>query len=94
MLLEALIVTVCLRESYGCSESTSAYYKQSKQLQEITEAVERYGKKITHNNEWVVYVGTPLYAVVSRKPAKIHIYRGITFNVDLWNQAVALQWSY
>lgn len=94
MLLEALVITVCTQGYDGCSQSTSAYYQQSKELQAINKRVEQLGKDITHDREWIIYIGTPAYALLAKKPAKILIYKGTTFNVDPWNQAVGLQWSY
>ncbi len=94
MFLEALVVTVCLQGAGGCSETTSAYYKQSVVLQDINRNIEDYGKRITRNNEWLVYAATPLYAIASQKPATIKVYKGTTISVDPWKQAVALQWNY
>lgn len=94
MLLEALVFTVCVQGSEGCSETTSAYYKQSTFLQDLNSRVEHMGKEIIGNKEWIVYVGTPVYAVLSRKPAKFLIYEGTILNVDPWTQSVGLQWNY
>lgn len=94
MLLEALVITICANGYDGCSQSTSAYYQQSKELQDISKKVENIGKQITNDREWIIYIGTPAYAIAARKPAKILIYKGTTFNVDPWNKSVGLQWSY
>jgi hypothetical protein len=94
MLLEALVIGICAQGYDGCSQSTSAYYQQSKELQQVSKNVEEYGKKITDNNSWIIYFATPAYAIASRRPAKVLIYRGTTFNVDIWHQSVGLQWSY
>lgn len=94
MFLEALVISICVQGQDGCSQVTSAYYQQSRELQAISDRVERIGKNITNEREWLVYVGTPAYAIISRKPAKILVYKGTTFNIDPWNNAVGLQWSY
>lgn len=94
MILEALVVVVCAQGQGGCGHSTSAYYKQSKQLQAVAKRVDDLGKRYLEDREWIVYVGTPLYALATKKPAKVLIYKGTTFNIDPWNNAVGLQWSY
>lgn len=94
MLIEALVITICANGYDGCSQSTSAYYQSNKELQETVKNVENIGKKITNDHEWIVYIGTPAYAILSKKPAKILIFKGTTFNVDPWNRSVGLQWSY
>jgi hypothetical protein len=94
MLLEALVITVCVNGYDGCSQSTSAYYQHNKELQAISKRVERYGKELTKNHEWLVYAATPIYAIASQKPAKFMIYKGTTLNVDPWKQSLGIQWSY
>lgn len=94
MLLEALVITVCANGYDGCSQTTSAYYQQSKELQAISQKAERISEAIVKDHEWLVYVGSPLYAVINRRPAKFLIYKGTTFNVDVFNNSVGLQWNY
>ena len=94
MLLEALVITICANGYDGCSQTTSAYYEQSKELQSIAKNVDKLGKKIVSDHEWLVYIGTPAYAIAARKPAKILIFKGTTINVDPWQRAIGLQWSY
>lgn len=94
MLLEALVLTVCVQGTDGCSQSTSAYYEQSTELKALAERLDVISKNIMRTNEWLVYVGTPVYSIASKQPAKILIYKGTTFNVDPWNQSVGLQWNY
>ena len=94
MLLEALVITICVQGSDGCSQTTSAYYQQSTELQSISKNIDRIGKQIIDNNDWMIYIGTPAYALISRKPARILIYKGTTLNVDPWNQSLGLQWNY
>jgi hypothetical protein len=94
MLLEALIISACVYGPDGCGPATSAYYEQSKDLKDFTKRLEKIGQNITTEHKWIVYAGTPLYAIAVRKPASILIYRGTTLNVDIWNKAVGLQWNY
>lgn len=94
MLLEALVITVCANGYDGCSQTTSAYYQQSRELQAISKKVENFGNLIIKDRDWIVYVGTPMYAFATHRPAKFLVYKGTTFNVDPWNKAVGLQWSY
>lgn len=93
-LLEALVITVCIQGYEGCSQSTSAYYQQSKELKAVKKNVENYGKKLARNNEWLVYAATPMYAIAMRKPAKILVYRGVTLNIDPWTETIGFQWTY
>lgn len=97
MLLEALVITVCTTGTTGasgCNQATNAYYKQSKPLQDLNHSIESLGKKITKDHTWIVYAASPLYAMLSRRPAQINIYRGTTLIADPWNQALGLQWNY
>lgn len=94
MILEALVISVCVQGSGGCSQSIAAYYEQSKELKAINERVQRISKELTRENEWVVYVGTPIYALAARKPAKILIYKGTILNIDPWNKSLGFQWNY
>jgi len=94
MLLEALVISVCVNGQDGCGQATSAYYEQSKELKDFSKQLEKLGQDITNNHKWLVYIGTPLYAVASRKPAQIILYRGTTLNVDIFNKAIGLQWNY
>jgi hypothetical protein len=94
MLLEALIVTVCVNGYDGCSQAQSAYYEQSPELKQIVRNVDQYKKRVLKDKEWMVYVGTPVYAIASKRPAKILIWRGTTISVDPWTQSFGLQWSY
>jgi hypothetical protein len=94
MLLEALVLTVCVQGHDGCSQGTSAYYEQSKELKELAKNAEKIGKRITENNQWLVYVGSPIYALASHQPAKILLFRGTVLSVDPFHQGLGLQWSY
>jgi hypothetical protein len=94
VLLESIVLGFCMQGSGGCGEATNAYYKYNKDLQQVVEHVEEFGRRITDNHKWLVYAASPIYSIAARKPASIFIYRGTTLNVDPWNQAVALQWNY
>ena len=94
MLLELLVVSVCVNNQGGCSQATSAYYKQNVELQQIAKNVDKFGKEITNNNQWLVYVGAPMYAMAARQPAKILLYKGTVLTMDPYQHMVGLQWSY
>jgi len=94
MFLEALVVAACLQQKGGCSESTSAYYKSNKELQEATKNAEALGKRIVNGNEWIVYAATPMYAIATGATANFHIHKGWIFGVDIKNERVMIQWSY
>jgi hypothetical protein len=94
MLLEVLVISVCVNQQGGCSEATSAYYKQSKDLQTISENAEKLGKKLAAEHEWLVYTATPIYALASRQPAKILLYKGTILSIDPFKQAIGIQWNY
>lgn len=94
MLLEALVAGACLGGTAGCGEATTAYYKSSKELQQTMDNLESMGKKVVDNNKYLVYVATPAYAVLSGQAASFAVYRGVIFNVNIRQQAVALQWTY
>lgn len=94
MLLEALILTVCINGYEGCSQSTSAYYKQSRELQAISQKAERISQAIVKNREWIVYIGSPIYSIAAHQPAKILVYKGTTLSIDPWSNKVAIQWNY
>ena len=94
MLLEALVITVCVQGKNGCGESTSAYYEQSKELKELSKRVEKIGKKITEDNKWLVYLGTPVYALAAHQPAKVLLYRGTVLSIDPFHNGIGLQWNY
>lgn len=94
MLLEALVVGVCIQGQGGCSQATSSYYDQSEQLKQISAQIDQIGKQFTAEHEWTVYIGTPMYALATKRPANILIYRGTTIKLDPWQQSVGLQWNY
>lgn len=94
MLLEMLVASVCITGQNGCSNATSAYYQSNKQLQEVVKNTEHYGKKLVKGNEYVVYGVTPIYAIMSGRPATIKLSNTLNLNIDLKESAVALQWNY
>ena len=94
MLVELLIVTACLQDKGGCSESTSAYTKYNVEVAKTIENVERYGQRLVNSNEWVVYAATPFLAAVSGKTANFKIYKGLVLGVNVKQENVLLQWSY
>lgn len=94
MMLEALVVTVCTVGKVGCSESTSAYYKQSRDLQEVTRSVNDYGQKITRDQQWLVYAVTPIYILKKRQLASIPIYKGAVLNLDSKESNLIFKWNF
>ena len=94
MLMEALVVTACLQQKGGCSESTSAYYKSNKEIQDIVHNVDAFGKRIVRGNEWIVYAATPMYAIATGATANFHIHKGWMLGIDIKGEKVLLQWSY
>lgn len=93
MLVEALIISACLQGS-GCNESTSAYYKYNKDLFVAKQNVEKYGKKLARENEWIVYTVTPAYAIAAGQTAHIKIYKAWMLNLNVKDRAVGIQWTY
>lgn len=94
MLPELLVITACLQDKGGCTESTSAYYKYNKDLQIVVEHAEEYGRRIVNGNEWIVYAATPMLAIVGGKQANIHIAKGWVLGINAKQETVVLQWSY
>lgn len=56
--------------------------------------IQDLGRQIVNDQEWVVYVGTPVYSVLAKQSAKFLIYRGTTLDINPWKQTVGLQWDY
>jgi hypothetical protein len=95
MFLEFTVATVCIAgNGSGCSEATSAYYKQNVQLQRVVQNVESFGKEIVENNQWIVYAATPMYATLSGQPARFHVYKGVVLGVNVRNNSAFVQWTY
>lgn len=94
MFLEVLIATTCLSERTGCSEATSAYYESNKELQQQVKYAEGVGKRMIAGHEYLIYVATPFYAFASGKPASFKLHQKLVLNVDVKQQAIALQWNY
>ena len=94
MLLEAMIAATCISERNGCGEITSAYYESNKELQQQVKYAEGVGKRIIRGHEYLVYVATPFYAVMAGKPASFKLHDKLMLNVDVKQQALALQWNY
>lgn len=94
MLPELLVITACLQDKGGCTESTDAYYKYNKNLRAYVEHVEEYGKRIVRGNEWIVYAATPMMAIVGGKQANIRIAKGWMLGINVKQESVILQWSY
>ncbi len=93
MLLESLVVYACL-QGKGCSDSTSAYYSYNKELQYMSKRVEHYGQMISKDRAYIVYVATPLYAVMTGKKAEFLIHKGFYLLVDVKEPGIGLKWSY
>ena len=91
--IEALVIGACLQGS-GCRESTSAYYSYNKDLQAAKVRVEKYGKVIVKNNQWLVYSASPAWAMASGQTAHIKLYRQWVLNLNVKDQMVGLQWTY
>ncbi len=94
MLAELLVVTACLQDKGGCTESSSAYYKSNKDLQTVVEHAEDYGKRIVNGNEWIVYAATPFYAALSGQQANFKLSRQWLLGVNVKKENIVLQWSY
>lgn len=93
MLLESIILAACM-EGKGCSESTEAYVKSDKELAQVLVNIEEYKNRILNRNQFMVYVFTPVYAVVSGKPASFKVYNNTVLEIDVKNSATALKWSW
>lgn len=94
MLLEAVIATSCLIQNSSCSTATSAYYESNRELQEAVKNLEQIGQRIINKNEYIVYVATPTYAIISGQPAAFKIHKGLMLNVNIKQENVALQWTW
>ena len=94
MLLEVLVIATCVSAEGGCGEATSAYYAQSKELQSFSAKMEKIGREVVSDQEWAVYLVTPIYSLVTRQPAKFLIYKGTTLSLDPRGAAVGIQWNY
>lgn len=93
-MLEALVVTICTIGKTGCSESTSAYYKQSDDLQELTRSVNDYGQKITKDQQWLVYTATPIYMIKNKQVASIRVYKNAVLNLDSKESNLIFKWNF
>lgn len=93
MLVEALVITACMNGS-GCIESTMAYSSYNHEFQSMIMDIENKIDKISKSNTYMVYVVTPAYIVMSGKTAHFAIYKKLTFDVNIKNQYVGLNWSY
>ncbi len=94
MFLEAMVTTICLAGQPGCSTATNAYYESNKEIQQSVKNLEKIGKNLIEGHEYIVYVATPVYAIMSGKPASFKISRNLSFNVNIKQEFVALQWNY
>lgn len=94
MFLEVVVATICLAGQDGCSSATNAYYQSNKELQETFKNVEKFGQEIIKGHEYIVYIMTPVYAVVLGKPAIFKLSSHINFNVNVKGNTLALQWTY
>lgn len=94
MIAESLIVYLCISGSSGCTESTSAYYYQSQELQNIGYNVEKTLKSFADNNKYLVYVGTPVLSLLANRTANVRIYRGTSVGYDPKDRVVSLNWAY
>lgn len=94
MLAEVIVISVCLQQQGGCSESTSAYYKYNKEVQTLVESVEKVGQRLITGNEWLIYIATPIASIASGKPANFYIKKGLMLGIDARKELVMLQWSY
>jgi hypothetical protein len=94
MLLETIVAATCI-QGPGCSQATSAYYKQSAELQQIVHNVENYSNHVASQYPTtVVYVLTPLYTLTISRSASFKIYKTLMFEVNVKNETLALKWSY
>lgn len=94
MFLELLVATVCISGEPGCSTATSAYYESNKELQQSVKRMEKMGKELVRGNEYIVYAATPLYAVLSNKPASFKLGRNLNLNISVKQASIGLQWNY
>ena len=93
-MLEFLVAAICISGFSGCAESSSAYYRHNKSLQELSQAINEKAQKISKNKQWIVYAATPIYAAASNQPAKIVLYEGAVMSLDLKKSSVSVVWTY
>ena len=94
MIIEALVITTCLQQQGGCSESTSAYYQYNKEAQEFVINVEKFGKKVIQGHEWLIYVASPIYALATNQQVNFKLSNHLLFGLNPKKELVILQWSY
>lgn len=93
MILEALVFYSCLNGK-GCAESSVTYYQQSEEARTLVKEAEEKAKRLVDNNEYIVYVATPAYALIAGKPAEFVVNKNWTISVELKEPAVGVKWSY
>lgn len=93
MMLEALVFYACAMGK-GCHEASNTYYQQSLETQEIAKRMEARAKQIVNNNEYIIYVVTPAYAMASGKPAEFVIDKNWTLTLEVRQPAVGIKWNY
>jgi hypothetical protein len=93
MLLEIIIAAACI-QGPGCSYATSAYYRQSVELQQIVSNAEKYANSIATQYPTTVYALTPVYTLTVSRVATFKVYKTLMFEVNMKNEYVALRWSY
>ena len=94
MIIEALVLTACLQNQGGCSESTSAYYQYNKDVQVLAKNAEEFGKRIVKGHEWLVYAVTPMYAAMSGQQSNFKLSKSWMLGVNVRKELLLLQWSY
>jgi hypothetical protein len=94
MLLETLVATTCLMGKGGCSEVTGNYYSYNKDLQDVVKNTERIGENYIKDKKYIIYVFTPVYAVISGKNASFKLHKSLILNLNFKQSTVGLQWTY
>lgn len=94
MFVEALVLTMCLQNQGGCTESTSAYVHYNKDVQTTLNNVEKFGNRLVMGHEWIVYAASPFLAAAAGKPANFKLSKNWVLAVNVKQENMYLQWSY
>jgi hypothetical protein len=93
MLIEVLVIASCVNQN-GCQDSTHAYYMQSKALQEMNANIERLGREIVRNEEWLVFAATPAYMLFSGQTAQIKLHDNWYMDINGSKQYAGIRWMW
>jgi hypothetical protein len=93
VLLEAIVAATCIQGA-GCQETTHAYYLQSKELQEWNKNIENYGNRVLKGHEWIVFLATPSYMMLSGQMATVKLSSNWYWEVNVKTQYSGVKWSW